>query len=90
MEENIIMLEDENGNQIEFEAIDVYELNGNTYFALLEVMEEGEENDEVLIMKVDDTDEENPELMMVSDEAELEEAFAEFLRRDEEFAAEEE
>lgn len=89
MEENIIMLEDENGNQIEFEAIDVYEFNGNTYFALLECLDEGEENDEVLIMKVDDTDDENPELVMVSDEDELEEAFAEFLRRDEEFSEEE-
>ena len=89
MEENIIMLEDENGNQIEFEAIDVYEFNGNTYFALLECVDEGEENDEVLIMKVDDTDDENPELVMVSDEDELEEAFAEFLRRDEEFSEEE-
>lgn len=89
MEENIIMLEDENGNQIEFEAIDVYELNGNTYFALLEILPEGEETEEVLIMKVDDTDDENPELVMVSDEAELEEAFEEFLRRDEEFAEEE-
>ena len=88
MEENIIMLEDENGNQIEFEAIDVYELNGNTYFALLEVLEEGEETDEVLIMKVDDTDDENPELIQVSDEDELEEAFKEFLRREEEFIEE--
>ena len=89
MEENIIMLEDENGNQIEFEAIDVYELNGNTYFALLEILPEGEETEEVLIMKVDDTDDENPELVMVEDEADLEEAFEEFLRRDEEFAEEE-
>ncbi len=89
MEENIIMLEDEEGNQIEFEAIDVYELNGNTYFALLEVLPEGEENDEVLIMKVDDTDDENPELVTVTEEAELEEAFNEFLRREEEFGAEE-
>ena len=39
---------DENGNQIEFEAIDVYELNGNTYFALLEILPEGEETEEVL------------------------------------------
>ncbi len=89
MEENIIMLEDEEGNQIEFEAIDVYELNGNTYFALLEVLPEGEENDEVLIMKVDDTDDENPELVTVTEEAELEEAFNEFLRREEEYSEEE-
>ena len=82
------MLEDEEGNQIEFEAIDVYELNGNTYFALLEVLPEGEENDEVLIMKVDDTDDENPELVTVTEEAELEEAFNEFLRREEEYSEE--
>ena len=41
MEENIIMLEDENGQQIEFAAIDVFELNDETYFALLEVMPTG-------------------------------------------------
>ena len=82
MEDNIIMLEDDQGNQIEFEVIDVFELATETYFALMEITEE--ENDEVLIMKVDDTDDENPELVMVEDEEELESAFAEFLRRDEE------
>lgn len=86
MEDNIIVLEDEQGNQIEFATIDVFELNDETYFALLEVVDEGqEETDEVLIMKVDNTDEENPELIMVEDEKELEKAFEEFLRRDEEF-----
>lgn len=89
MEENIIMLEDEQGNQIEFEVIDVYEFMGNTYFALLEKLDEGEENDEVLIMKVDDTDDENPELIMVEDEKELQEAFEEFVRREEEAFEEE-
>ena len=89
MEENIIMLEDEQGNQIEFEVIDVYEFMGNTYFAMLEKLDEGEENDEVLIMKVDDTDDENPELIMVEDEKELQEAFEEFVRREEEAFEEE-
>lgn len=89
MEENIIMLEDEQGNQIEFEVIDVYEFMGNTYFAMLEKLDEGEENDEVLIMKVDDTDDENPELIMVEDEKELKEAFEEFVRREEEAFEEE-
>lgn len=87
MEENIIMLEDENGNAVEFEAIDVFEFNENTYFALLEIMPEGEENDEVLIMKVlfGET-EDDMELAMVEDEDELQAAFEEFLRRDEEAA----
>lgn len=90
MDENIIMLEDENGNTIEFEAIDVYEFNDETYFALLEIMPEGEETDEVLIMKVEtgETDE-DMSLVNVEDEDELEAAFNEFLRRDAEANAEE-
>mgnify|MGYP002645041267 CR=1 FL=1 len=87
MENNIIMLEDEHGCMIEFETIDVFEFNGATYFALLEVMPEGQETDEVLIMKVDgDVESEEAELIMVDDESELEAAFNEFLRRDEEAA----
>lgn len=84
MEDNIIILEDEQGNQVEFATIDVFELNGNTYFALLEIMDE-EESDEVLIMKVEGIDTEDPELVMVEDEDELQAAFDEFLKRDEEF-----
>ncbi len=90
MENNIIMLEDEHGCMIEFEAIDVFEFNGVTYFALLEVLPEEEENDEVLIMQVEgDVESEEAELVMVEDEAQLEAAFNEFLRRDEEMAEEE-
>ena len=44
MENNIIMLEDEHGCMIEFETIDVFEFEGVTYFALLEVLPEGQEN----------------------------------------------
>lgn len=88
MEENIIMLEDENGNQIEFAAIDVFEFNNETYFVLLEVVDEGEENDEVVIMKVDNTNEEEPELVPVESEEELDAAFNEFLRREEEYEEE--
>ena len=83
MEDNIIILEDEQGNQIEFATIDVFELNGETYFALLEIMDE-EESDEVLIMNVYGIDTEDPELVMVEDEDELQAAFDEFLKRDEE------
>ena len=87
MENNIIMLEDEHGCMIEFETIDVF---GVTYFALLEVLPEGQENDEVLIMQVEgDVESEEAELVMVEDEARLEAAFNEFLRRDEEMANEE-
>ena len=85
MEENIIILEDEHGCSIEFEAIDVFELDGVTYFALLECMPEGQETDEVLIMQVEgDIDSEEAELVMVEDEDQLKKAFDEFIRRDEE------
>ena len=87
MDDNIIILEDDNGNQIEFAVIDVYELNSNTYFAMVEVVEAGEEeSDEVLIMKVDDVESEDAPLITVDDEDELQAAFNEFLRRDEEQA----
>ena len=90
MENNIIMLEDEHGCMIEFETIDVFEFEFLTYFALLEVLPEGQENDEVLIMQVEgDVESEEAELVMVEDEARLEAAFNEFLRRDEEMANEE-
>ena len=82
MENNIIMLEDEHGCMIEFETIDVFEFEG--------VLPEGQENDEVLIMQVEgDVESEEAELVMVEDEARLEAAFNEFLRRDEEMANEE-
>ncbi len=86
---NIIMLEDENGCSIEFETIDVFELDGVTYFALLEVLPEEEECDEVLIMQVvGDIESEEAELVMVEDEEQLQKAFDEFCRRDEENFAE--
>lgn len=86
MEDNIIILEDEHGNQIEFAVIDVYELEGNTYFALLEVLPEGEETDEVLLMKVEGEGD-DAELIMIDEEEELQAAFNEFLKRDEEMAS---
>ena len=89
MEDNIIILEDDQGNQIECETIDVFEFNNETYFALLEIVDEGEENDEIILMKVQtgETDE-DMSLVTVDDEAELEAAFQEFLRRDQEASEE--
>ena len=88
MEDNIIILEDQDGVQVEFETIDVFELNGVTYFALLEVLPEEEENDEVLIMQVRGEDD-DMELVMVDDDEKLQAAFDEFCRRDAEAREEE-
>lgn len=85
MENNIIILEDENGNEIEFEVIDVFELDNITFFALID----DPESDEVLIMQVDgDINSEDAQLVMIEDEDLLAKAFNEFVKRDEERDAE--
>lgn len=84
MEDNILILEDDKGNPCEFMVIDVYEFNDATYFAMVEVIEGSiEESDEVVIMRVEGEGD-DAELVMVEDEAELQAAFDEFVRRDEE------
>lgn len=60
--ENIITLNDENGNEIRFEFLDLVELEDEEYVVLLPVAEEGEEEDgEVVILKLEDTDEDSDE-----------------------------
>ena len=87
MENNIIILEDQDGVEVEFEVIDVYEFEGHTFFALIECLPEEEENDDVLIMMVEgDLESDDAELVMVEDEALLQRAFDEFVKRDEEAA----
>ncbi len=81
MEENIIVLEDADGNQIEFAVLDVYQLDGETYFALIEA-DQIETGEEVLIMRVEGEGD-DAELVTIESDAELEAAFNEFLARDE-------
>ena len=84
MEDNILILEDENGNPAEFMVYDVYEFNGKMYFALIEVIEGStEESDEVVIMRVEGEGD-DAELVSIEDDDELQAAFQEFVRRDEE------
>ena len=81
-ENNIIMLEDENGQSIEFMVIDVFVLDGVTYFVKIEAAE-AETTEEVLIMRVDGEGDE-AELVTIESDAELDAAFQEFLKREEE------
>ncbi|MDD6213605.1 MAG: DUF1292 domain-containing protein [Firmicutes bacterium] len=88
MEDNIIILEDENGNPIEFLPLSVYEFKDKIYCALTEVTEDGEEeSDEVVIMRIEGEGD-DAELHMVEDEKELEAAFDEFVRIDSEASEE--
>ena len=60
--ENIIILNDENGNEVRFEFLDLVELEDEEYVVLLPVAEEGEEEDgEVVILKLEDTDDDSEE-----------------------------
>lgn len=66
--DNIVVLSDNDGNELEFEYLDLIEHNEETYVVLLPVDEEA---DEVVILKCekseDDSDEEN--YRSVDDEA---------------------
>ena len=60
--DNIIVLNDEDGNEVRFEFLDLVELDDEEYVVLLPVAEEGEEEDgEVVILKLEDNDDEDSE-----------------------------
>ncbi len=58
--DNIIILNDENGNEVKFEFLDLMEYEGEEYIILLPTEEE-EDNDEVVILKVEDV-EDDPDM----------------------------
>ena len=56
--DNIVILNDEDGNEVKFEFLDLVELDDEEYVILLPVVDDGvEEEGEVVILKVEDTDE---------------------------------
>ena len=79
--DNIVILNDENGNEVKFEFLDLVELDEEEYVVLLPVSEEGEEDEgEVVILKLEDTDEDSEEEsdVGVDDEEILNKVFAIF------------
>ena len=69
--DNIVILNDEEGNEVKFEFLDLVELDEEEYVVLLPVTEEGEEEEgEVVILKVEDTYEDADEESYVSIEDE--------------------
>ena len=72
--DNIIILNDEEGREVEFEFLDLVELDGEEYVVLLPVDEE--EEGEVVILKVEDTEAEDEEsYVSVDDEETLQKVF---------------
>lgn len=74
---NILVLNDEEGNEVEFEFLDIIEYEDEEYVVLLPVAdEEAEEAGEVVILKLEDTDNEEEEsYVSVEDEEVLNKVF---------------
>ena len=69
--DNIIILNDEDGNEVQFEFLDLIELDGEEYVVLLPVEDDEEEDGEVVILKVEDTDWEDEESYVSVDDQEI-------------------
>ena len=73
--DNIIVLNDENGNEVEFEFLDLIEYDSEQYIVLLPI-EESDEDGEVVILKVEETESEEEEsYVSVDDEETLNQVF---------------
>lgn len=68
--DNIITLNDENGNEVKFEFLDLIEYNDEEYVVLLPMDSEEEDDGEVVILRLEDTDEDSEEESYVSVEDE--------------------
>ena len=68
--DNIIILNDEDGNEVKFEFLDLIELDGEEYIVLLPTVEDDEDG-EVVILKVEDTDSEDEESYVSVDDQEV-------------------
>ena len=77
--DNIVILNDEDGNEVKFEFLDLIDLDDEEYVVLLPITEDGEEDEgEVVILKVEDNDDEDSEeesYVSVEDEETLNKVF---------------
>ena len=69
--DNIIVLNDEDGNEVNFEFLDLVELDGEEYVILLPTDESEDEPGEVVILQVEDTDSEEEESYVSVDNEEI-------------------
>ena len=79
-EGTLITLEDEEGNEVEFEFLDIVEYDGEEYIVLIE---NDEDADEVVILKINPVDEETEEYVSIEDEDLLDKLFDIFKKKDE-------
>jgi uncharacterized protein YrzB (UPF0473 family) len=77
-DENIIYLNDENGNEVSFEFLDLIEYDSEQYVVLLPLEDLEDDNGEVVILKLEDSEGEDEDLesyVSVDDENVLKEVF---------------
>ncbi len=72
--DNIVVINDEEGNEVEFEFLDLIEFEGEEYVVLLPV-EETEDAGEVVILQVEDIDTDEESYTSVEDEEILNKVF---------------
>lgn len=61
VDNNIVTLKDEEGNDVDFEFLDLIEYEGENYVVLLPADEEAEDSDEVVILKEEPSDDNSEE-----------------------------
>ncbi len=74
----LITLTDDEGNEIEFEFLDVVEYDGDEYIVLIE---NDEDADEVVILRINALDEETEEYISIDDEDVLQTVFEMFKKQ---------
>lgn len=74
----LLTLTDDEGNEIEFELLDVIEYDNDEYIVLIE---NNEDADEVVILKINSLDEETEEYVSIDDEETLQTVFEMFKKK---------
>ena len=70
LDENIIILNDDEGNEVKFEFLDLIKYEEEDYVVLLPVPEGDDEDNEVVILKLEETDSEEEESYVSVDDEE--------------------
>ena len=94
-DENIVVLVDEDGEEVEFEHIDTVEMNDNEYVVLAPLdnddQDQEDEDEEVIILKIEHSEDGEESFVTIEDDDELDDVFNEFQNRmEEEFGSEDE
>ncbi|MBQ1257858.1 MAG: Holliday junction resolvase RuvX [Clostridia bacterium] len=79
-QDNIVQLVDEEGNEVDFQHLMTFEMDGKTY-VVLAVVEPSEEfgEDEAIVLTIEQDEEGNDVYASIEDDAELEKAFNRYL-----------